>query len=335
MRSSPPPSDGMAPTVPVGRAERYHAGSQARGSAGARLRRQHQRGTRRRPPRTPSRRSPAPTCSTCTPTPTTTAPCSRSSARRPRRALATRAVELPGHPGPRGCPPAVGRRRRRPVRPPRRRRSWSDAIAARDAFATWLTSEHEVPCFVYGPERSLPDVRRHAFRDLAPDVGPASPHPTAGATAVGARHPLVAFNVWMASPDLAVAKQVAAAIRGPAIRALGLQVGDATQVSMNLVEPLVTGPARSPSARPPAPASGGRLDRSHRAGRAGAGGRAPGDAGGRVERPRPRRGPHDRSQARSAGGRKPASAAARDTTGSVPAVMRPTSRRCSRAITSE
>ena len=85
-------------------------------------------------------------------------------------------------------------------------------------------------------------MRRHAFHDLAPDVGPASPHPTAGATAVGARHPLVAFNVWMASPDLAVAKQVAAAIRGPAVRALGLPVGGATQVSMNLVEPLVTGP---------------------------------------------------------------------------------------------
>ena len=121
-------------------------------------------------------------------------------------------------------------------------RSWDDAVAARDAFATWLGTEHEVPCFVYGPERSLPAVRRQAFHDLAPAAGPASPHPSAGATAVGARHPLVAFNVWMASPDLALAKQVAAAIRSPTIRALGLQVGAATQVSMNLVEPLVTGP---------------------------------------------------------------------------------------------
>jgi glutamate formiminotransferase / 5-formyltetrahydrofolate cyclo-ligase len=117
-----------------------------------------------------------------------------------------------------------------------------DAIAARDAFAAWLAAEHAVPCFLYGPERSLPEVRRRAFRDLAPDVGPSSPHPTAGAAAVGARSLLVAFNVWMATPDLAVARRVAASVRTPVIRALGLQVGDATQVSMNLIEPLVAGP---------------------------------------------------------------------------------------------
>jgi glutamate formiminotransferase len=120
--------------------------------------------------------------------------------------------------------------------------SREDAIAARDAFADWLATEHAVPCFLYGPERSLPDVRRRAFRDLAPDVGPSSPHPTAGAAAIGARSLLVAFNVWMATPDLEVARRVATAVRGPAIRALGLQVGNATQVSMNLVDPLVVGP---------------------------------------------------------------------------------------------
>jgi glutamate formiminotransferase / 5-formyltetrahydrofolate cyclo-ligase len=157
------------------------------------------------------------------------------------RALATRAVELLDIRDHAGAHPRLGVVDVVPF-VPLDEASWADAIAARDAFATWLTTEHEVPCFLYGPERSLPDVRRHAFRDLAPDAGPASPHPTAGATAVGARHPLVAFNVWMASPDLAVAKEVAAAVRGPTIRALGLQVGAATQVSMNLVEPLVTGP---------------------------------------------------------------------------------------------
>ncbi len=120
--------------------------------------------------------------------------------------------------------------------------STDDAIAARDAFADWLATEHAVPCFLYGPERSLPDVRRRAFRDLAPDVGPSAPHPTAGAAAIGARPLLVAFNVWMATPDLEVARWVAAAVRSPVIRALGLQVGEATQVSMNLVDPLVAGP---------------------------------------------------------------------------------------------
>jgi len=121
----------------------------------------------------------------------------------------------------------------------------ADALAARDRFAAWLAAEHGVPCFLYGPERSLPDVRRHAFRELAPEVGPHSPHPTAGATAVGARAVLVAFNVWMAAPDLALARQVATAVRSPAIRALGLRVGGATQVSMNLVDPVTTGPLQA------------------------------------------------------------------------------------------
>jgi hypothetical protein len=55
----------------------------------------------------------------------------------------------------------------------------------------------------------------------------------------------VAFNLWMAVPDLALARQVAAAVRGPGIRALGLQVGAATQVSLNLVDPLVVGPSEA------------------------------------------------------------------------------------------
>src|SRR5436305_6775839 len=56
-----------------------------------------------------------------------------------------------------------------------------DAVAARDRFAGWAANELNVPCFLYGPERSLPEVRRSAFNALLPDVGPAEPHPTAGA----------------------------------------------------------------------------------------------------------------------------------------------------------
>jgi glutamate formiminotransferase / 5-formyltetrahydrofolate cyclo-ligase len=121
--------------------------------------------------------------------------------------------------------------------------SMSEAVAARDDFATWLADRHDVPSFLYGPERSLPDIRRHAFRGLAPSRGPSAAHPSAGATAVGARPLLVAFNVWVASPDPTAARQVASEVRGGAIRALGLQVGDATQVSMNLTDPLLVGPA--------------------------------------------------------------------------------------------
>jgi glutamate formiminotransferase / 5-formyltetrahydrofolate cyclo-ligase len=118
-----------------------------------------------------------------------------------------------------------------------------DALLARDRFARWLADAHGVPCFLYGPERSLPEVRREAFRSLAPDAGPPAPHPTAGATAVGARGPLVAYNVWVTGEDLAAARRIAGAVRRPGLRALGLQVGDRLQVSMNLVEPARVGPA--------------------------------------------------------------------------------------------
>ncbi len=119
----------------------------------------------------------------------------------------------------------------------------ADAVGARNAFARWAATELGVPCFLYGPERSLPDVRRGAFTTLAPDTGPPAAHPTAGAMAVGARGVLVAYNVWLASGDLAEARRVAAAIRSPALRALGLPVGDRVQVSMNLIDPLHLGPA--------------------------------------------------------------------------------------------
>jgi glutamate formiminotransferase/glutamate formiminotransferase/formiminotetrahydrofolate cyclodeaminase len=122
-------------------------------------------------------------------------------------------------------------------------RSLDGAVAARDAFAHWAAEALGLPCFLYGTGRSLPAVRRRAFVDLAPDVGPSAPHPTGGACCVGARGPLVAYNVWLAEPDVAQARRVAAAVRSPAIRALGLAVGRRVQVSLNLVDPLTVGPA--------------------------------------------------------------------------------------------
>ena len=119
----------------------------------------------------------------------------------------------------------------------------STAVGARDRFATWAAHELDLPCFLYGPERSLPDVRRGAFTTLAPDTGPSLPHPTAGAVAVGARTVLVAYNLWLAGSDLDQARAIAAAIRSDAVRALGLAVGDDVQVSMNLVDPGRVGPA--------------------------------------------------------------------------------------------
>ena len=78
---------------------------------------------------------------------------------------------------------------------------------------------------------------------LTPDVGPARPHLRAGAAAVGARGLLVAYNLWLApGVGLDRAREVARAIRGPGIRALGLAVGESVQVSCNLTEPSTVSP---------------------------------------------------------------------------------------------
>jgi len=122
--------------------------------------------------------------------------------------------------------------------------SIDDAVAARNRFAAWAGEELGVPCFLYGPERTLPDVRRYAFTGLAPDTGGSVAHPTAGAICAGARPVLVAYNVWLADGvDVGTARRVAREIRGPGLRALGLDVGGRAQVSMNLVDPYRVGPA--------------------------------------------------------------------------------------------
>ena len=122
--------------------------------------------------------------------------------------------------------------------------SMAEALGARDRFAAWAADELGLPCFAYGPERSLPAVRRQAFTpELPPTWGPASPHPTAGAVAVGARPVLVAYNLWLApGVSLARAREVATEIRGPVLRTLGLDMGGQAQVSCNLIEPTVLGP---------------------------------------------------------------------------------------------
>ncbi len=130
------------------------------------------------------------------------------------------------------------------------------AVAARDDFAHWAASTLSLPCFLYGPVspdptlawpaetvRRLPDLRRAAWTTLAPDTGPSRPDSRLGAACVGARPVLVAYNLWLAQPDLVDAQRIAAAIRGPMVRALGLAVGGHVQVSCNLIEPWSFGPS--------------------------------------------------------------------------------------------
>ena len=98
--------------------------------------------------------------------------------------------------------------------------------------------------------RNLADVRRGGYEGLAgrmkdprwqPDYGPPELDPRKGAVAVGARPFLVAFNAYLDTDDVNVAKAVAWRVRGrdggvPGVRALGLEVGGRAQVSMNLTD---------------------------------------------------------------------------------------------------
>ena len=114
-------------------------------------------------------------------------------------------------------------------------------------FARWWAEEFAVPVFLYDdadPEhRHLPSARASGFRHRAPDFGPGEPHPRLGATAVGARRPLVAVNCVLVSRDVSVARRIAREMREssgglPAVRALGFFLADGgrAQVSMNLVD---------------------------------------------------------------------------------------------------
>ncbi len=113
-------------------------------------------------------------------------------------------------------------------------------LAIRVAHELW--EQLKLPSFLYESatqDRPLEAVRRAAGAGAAPDVG-AGRHPTAGASAVGARRFLVAWNILLASIDLALAKQIAKNIRQssggfPGVKALGLPLEErnCVQVSIN------------------------------------------------------------------------------------------------------
>jgi glutamate formiminotransferase len=102
--------------------------------------------------------------------------------------------------------------------------------------------------------RNLADVRRGGYEGVAsrmkdplwqPDYGPPELDPRKGAVAVGARHFLVAFNAYLDTDDVNVARAVARKVRErdgglPGVKALGLEVGGRAQVSMNLTDLEVT-----------------------------------------------------------------------------------------------
>ena len=124
--------------------------------------------------------------------------------------------------------------------------------------AVEVASRLGVPVYLYEEaathprRRNLEDIRRGQFEGLSekmrhpewrPDFGPAMPHPTAGASVIGARPFLIAYNVNLATDRLDIARAVAAAVRQssgglPFVKALGLVLDDRgiVQVSMNLTD---------------------------------------------------------------------------------------------------
>lgn len=126
------------------------------------------------------------------------------------------------------------------------------------AFASWLADQYTLPVFLYARAASRPDrrvlsdIRRPGFEGLpaalaaadgAPDFGPRRAHPTAGATAVGARPFLIAWNIQLDTDDLGLARRIASLIRErdgglPAVQALGIPLAmlGCVQVSINLLD---------------------------------------------------------------------------------------------------
>ncbi|MGD8626793.1 MAG: glutamate formimidoyltransferase [Anaerolineae bacterium] len=167
-------------------------------------------------------------------------------------AVAARLIDMNHH---HGGHPRMGATDVIPFVPVREVTMEACAQVARD-LGRRIGDELDIPVYFFEeaatrPERrNLADVRRGEYEEIkkeiasnperAPDAGPARLGP-AGATAVGARPPLVAFNVYLNTSDPAPARAIARAIRHSSgglrfVKALGLSVDDQAQVSMNLTD---------------------------------------------------------------------------------------------------
>ena len=136
--------------------------------------------------------------------------------------------------------------------------SVQDCVEMSKRVAQRIWDELHIPSFLYEdsatrPERrNLAACRKGQFEgmpekllepDWAPDYGERRIHPTAGITAIGARMPLIAFNINLSTSDLEVAKKIARAIRGSSggfqyCKAIGVMLAERglAQVSMNMVD---------------------------------------------------------------------------------------------------
>ena len=136
--------------------------------------------------------------------------------------------------------------------------SMKDCVALARDVGQAVAERYHVPVFLYEEaasaphRRNLEDVRRGQFEALAermrvplwkPDFGPAEPHPSAGAVAVGARMPLIAYNINLGTADVDIARRIAKAIRQSSggyryVKAMGvmLEERNLAQVSINMTD---------------------------------------------------------------------------------------------------
>ena len=144
------------------------------------------------------------------------------------------------------------------VHPDRGRDDGRTASSSRAKWRAEVAARFDLPVFLYEEaastspaRRNLEDIRRGEFegprrqaaaaRVGSPTSARAAPHPSAGATVIGARMPLIAYNINLATDRLDVAKKIAAAIRMSSggfrfVKAMGIALEDRgiVQVSMNL-----------------------------------------------------------------------------------------------------
>ena len=131
-------------------------------------------------------------------------------------------------------------------------------VATATTLAETIANQFDLPVYLYADtatrqnRRRLEQIRSGEFEGLSsrmsqpawrPDFGPTSPHPSAGASVIGARRPLIAFNVNLETGDLGIAKRIASTVREsngglPAVKAIGVRTRDPNivQISINLVD---------------------------------------------------------------------------------------------------